>query len=45
MASGRNRESLLREAGFLISEVLGTMTGEAWSAASSDLVIVADVPS
>jgi len=34
-------ETLLRDAGFLIGEVLGAMTGQAWSAASSDLVIVA----
>lgn len=34
-------EALLREAGFLISEVLGSMTGEAWSTTSSDLVVLA----
>lgn len=33
-------EALLQEAGFTVSETLGTMTGEAWSPASSDLVIV-----
>jgi SAM-dependent methyltransferase len=37
-------ETLLREAGFLISEVLGSMTGEAWSTTSTDLVIVAGHP-
>ncbi len=37
-------ETLLREAGFLIREVLGSMTGEAWSTTSSDLVIVAGRP-
>ena len=34
-------EALLKEAGFQVREVLGTMTGEAWSAGSSDLVVVA----
>ncbi len=34
-------EAALRVAGFQISEVLGTVTGEAWSALSSDLVVVA----
>ena len=34
-------ETLLASAGFQVKEVLGTMTGEAWSAVSSDLVIVA----
>jgi hypothetical protein len=34
-------EALLQEAGFAVVEALGTMTGEAWSPASSDLVIVA----
>lgn len=33
-------EPLLREAGFRVSEVFGTMTAEAWSGASSDLVVV-----
>ncbi len=37
-------ESLLREAGFLISEVLGSMTGEAWTTTSSDLVLLAGRP-
>lgn len=34
-------EALLRAAGFTVSETLGTMTGEAWSPTSSDLVILA----
>jgi glycine/sarcosine N-methyltransferase len=34
-------EMLLLGSGFLVKEVLGTMTGEAWSATSSDLVVVA----
>jgi len=34
-------EALLCEAGFSVPEALGTMTGEAWSPDSSDLVIVA----
>ena len=34
-------EALLVESGFQVSEVLGTMTGEAWSPTSSDLVLVA----
>jgi hypothetical protein len=34
-------EVLLASSGFQVQEVLGTMTGEAWSAISSDLVIVA----
>lgn len=33
-------ETLLGDAGFQVREVLGTMTGEAWSATSSDLVLV-----
>jgi len=37
-------ETLLREAGFLVSEVLGSMTGEAWSTTSTDLVVVARRP-
>ena len=35
-------ETLLASTGFQVNEVLGTMTGEAWSAVSSDLVIVAE---
>jgi hypothetical protein len=35
-------ETLLTGSGFRVREVLGTMTGEAWSAASSDLVLVAE---
>jgi glycine/sarcosine N-methyltransferase len=35
-------EGLLCDAGFLIREVLGTMTGEAWSTTSSDLVVIAE---
>ena len=35
-------ETLLRGTGFRVKEVLGTMTGEAWSATSSDLVVVAE---
>jgi glycine/sarcosine N-methyltransferase len=35
-------ETLLREAGFQIREVLGSMTGEAWSATSTDLVLLAE---
>jgi SAM-dependent methyltransferase len=34
-------ETLMASAGFQVKEVLGTMTGEAWSAVSSDLVVVA----
>jgi len=34
-------EMLLGETGFDVDEVLGAMTGDAWSASSSDLVIVA----
>ncbi|MCE1204553.1 MAG: class I SAM-dependent methyltransferase [Holophagaceae bacterium] len=34
-------EAFLRETGFTVVETLGTMTGEAWSPASSDLVVVA----
>jgi len=34
-------EALLQEAGFTVLETLGTMTGEAWSGTSSDLVLVA----
>lgn len=37
-------ETLLGEAGFRIREVLGSMSGEAWSATSPDLVIVAGCP-
>jgi hypothetical protein len=37
-------ETLLCDTGFLIREVLGSMAGEAWSTASSDLVIVAARP-
>jgi SAM-dependent methyltransferase len=35
-------ESLLAANGFRVREVLGTMTGEAWSAGSSDLVLVGE---
>ncbi len=35
-------ETLLTGSGFRVREVLGTMTGEAWSAASSDLVVVSE---
>jgi SAM-dependent methyltransferase len=35
-------ETLLTGSGFRAKEVLGTMTGEAWSAGSSDLVLVAE---
>jgi len=35
-------EALLRETGFQVRELLGTMTGEAWSPTSSDLVVVAE---
>jgi SAM-dependent methyltransferase len=35
-------ESFLSEGGFRVKEVLGTMTGEAWSAGSSDLVLVTE---
>ena len=35
-------ESLLVEAGFQVREVFGTMTGEPWTAQSSDLVLVAE---
>jgi SAM-dependent methyltransferase len=34
-------ETLLTDSGFRVREVLGTMTGDAWSPASSDLVAVA----
>ena len=34
-------EALLRETGFTVAETLGTMTGEAWSPTSSDLVLLA----
>ncbi len=34
-------EGFLAESGFAVDEVLGTMTGEAWSPISSDLVILA----
>ncbi len=34
-------ETLLATTGFQVKEVMGTMTGAAWSAVSSDLVIVA----
>ncbi len=34
-------EALLLESGFRVGEVLGTMTGEPWSPAASDLVLVA----
>ncbi|WP_291272379.1 class I SAM-dependent methyltransferase [Geothrix sp.] len=34
-------EALLRESGFEVREVLGTMTGEPWSPASPDLVLLA----
>jgi SAM-dependent methyltransferase len=37
-------EALLRESGYRVDEVLGTMTGEAWSPVSPDLVIVARQP-
>ncbi|GLH72776.1 hypothetical protein GETHLI_12780 [Geothrix limicola] len=35
-------EGMLDAAGFTVRESLGTMTGEAWSATSSDLVLVAE---
>ena len=35
-------EALLTDQGFRVREVLGTMTGEAWSPTSSDLVVVAE---
>jgi hypothetical protein len=35
-------EALLQQAGFTVLETLGTMTGEAWSSTSSDLVLVAE---
>lgn len=35
-------ESLLAEAGLQVREVFGTMTGEPWTAQSSDLVVVAE---
>ncbi len=35
-------EGLLGEGGFRVREMLGTMTGEVWSARSSDLVVVAE---
>ena len=34
-------EALLEASGFSIGEILGTMTGEAWSPTSSDLVVIA----
>ena len=34
-------EALLGECGFRVRETLGTMTGEAWSPTSSDLVVIA----
>lgn len=34
-------EALLQATGFEVREILGTMTGEPWSVASSDLVVVA----
>ena len=36
-------ETLLTGSGFRVEEVLGTMTGEAWSPGASDLVVVARV--
>ena len=35
-------EALLTSSGFRVKEVLGTMTGDAWSTLSSDLVVVAE---
>ena len=35
-------EALLEECGFRLRETLGTMTGEAWSPTSSDLVVIAE---
>jgi SAM-dependent methyltransferase len=35
-------ESLLRDTGFRVGDVFGTMTGDAWSPLSSDLVVVAE---
>lgn len=35
-------EHLLNDTGFRVRDVFGTMTGEAWSAVSSDLVVVAE---
>ena len=35
-------ETLLTDSGFRVQEVHGTMTGEAWSPGSSDLVLVAE---
>ena len=35
-------ENFLGQAGFRVREVLGTMTDEAWSAGSSDLVVIAE---
>ena len=35
-------EALLQESGFRLRETLGTMTGEAWSPTSSDLVVIAE---
>lgn len=35
-------EGLLTSSGFRVREVLGTMTGEAWSPAASDLVLVTE---
>ena len=34
-------EFLLRASGFEVRDTLGTMTGEAWSPTSADLVVVA----
>ncbi|BDU68472.1 hypothetical protein GETHOR_05730 [Geothrix oryzae] len=36
-------EALLQESGFEVREVLGTMTGESWSPASPDLVVLAQI--
>jgi SAM-dependent methyltransferase len=35
-------ETLLTDSGFRVREVLGTMTGEAWSPGASDLVVVGE---
>lgn len=35
-------EGFLTEAGFVVREVLGTMTGEPWSPTSSDLILLAE---
>jgi SAM-dependent methyltransferase len=35
-------ETCLTDSGFRVREVLGTMTGEGWSAGSSDLVVVSE---